>query len=188
MGAGVIIATAFIHLLDPAYSEIGPQTCVGMTGGWAVYSWPPALAMSAVMLTFFLDFGAEQYVERVYGLPHAHGDIERTVTDAWQAGDRGNRDAVGQPHQHLHSGDQDNIRTPVSNPHKLNLYLESPDTPESTERAFYQQIAAFLVLEFGVIFHSVIVGLNLGVAGPEFSTLYPVIVFHQAFEFAHKAS
>jgi len=37
-GAGVIVATAFIHLLDPAYGEIGPNTCVGMTGGWAEYS------------------------------------------------------------------------------------------------------------------------------------------------------
>lgn len=37
-GAGVIIATAFIHLLDPAYHEIGPATCVGMTGAWASYS------------------------------------------------------------------------------------------------------------------------------------------------------
>ena len=31
-GAGVIVATAFIHLLDPAYGEIGPNTCVGMIG------------------------------------------------------------------------------------------------------------------------------------------------------------
>lgn len=38
-GAGVIVATAFIHLLDPAYGEIGPNTCVGMTGHWADYSW-----------------------------------------------------------------------------------------------------------------------------------------------------
>jgi solute carrier family 39 (zinc transporter), member 1/2/3 len=37
-------------------------------------------------------------------------------------------------------------------------------------------------LEFGVIFHSVIIGLNLGVVGSEFSTLYPVLVFHQSFE------
>ncbi len=28
-GAGVIVATAFIHLLDPAYDEIGPASCVG---------------------------------------------------------------------------------------------------------------------------------------------------------------
>jgi zinc transporter 1/2/3 len=29
---------------------------------------------------------------------------------------------------------------------------------------------------------SVIIGLNLGTAGDEFSTLYPVLVFHQSFE------
>lgn len=44
-GAGVIVATAFIHLLDPAYGEIGPNTCVGQTGGWALYSWPPAIVL-----------------------------------------------------------------------------------------------------------------------------------------------
>ena len=46
----------------------------------------------------------------------------------------------------------------------------------------FAMIAAFLILEFGVIVHSVIIGLNLGVVGEEFSTLYPVIVFHQSFE------
>ena len=50
-GAGVIVATAFIHLLDPAYAEIGPLTCVGQTGGWAVYSWPPAIVLASG--TFF---------------------------------------------------------------------------------------------------------------------------------------
>ena len=48
--------------------------------------------------------------------------------------------------------------------------------------SFHQQIGAFLVLEFGIIFHSVIIGLNLGVVGSEFATLYPVLVFHQSFE------
>ena len=56
------------------------------------------------------------------------------------------------------------------------------NTEEMQERSFRQQIAAFLILEFGVIFHSVIIGLNLGTAGSEFSTLYPVLVFHQSFE------
>ncbi|MBH1945656.1 ZIP family metal transporter, partial [Erythrobacter sp. YJ-T3-07] len=50
------------------------------------------------------------------------------------------------------------------------------------QRAFQVQIASFLILEFGVIFHSVIIGLILGVVGDEFSTLYPVLVFHQSFE------
>lgn len=50
------------------------------------------------------------------------------------------------------------------------------------DRSFRQQISAFLILEFGIIFHSVIIGLTLGTAGDEFSTLYPVIVIHQTFE------
>jgi solute carrier family 39 (zinc transporter), member 1/2/3 len=45
-GAGVIIATAFIHLLDPAYGEIGPDTCVGMTNGWYVF--PPSFPLFAM--------------------------------------------------------------------------------------------------------------------------------------------
>jgi len=183
-GAGVIIATAFIHLLDPAYDEIGPASCVGMTGGWAGYSWPPAIAMTAVMVTFLLDFGAEWYVEGRYGLPHAaaHGGTERAVTaPAEDATDR---------HQYLHSADQDLDNTISSKPPVITGGKSDGDADaegghydkEGIERAFHQQFAAFLILEFGVIFHSVIIGLNLGVAGDEFDTLYPVIVFHQAFE------
>ncbi|KAG9188379.1 hypothetical protein G6011_02302 [Alternaria panax] len=48
--------------------------------------------------------------------------------------------------------------------------------------SFAHKIGAFLVLELGIIFHSVVIGLNLGVVGDEFSTLYPVLVFHQSFE------
>jgi zinc transporter 1/2/3 len=78
-GAGVIIATAFIHLLDPAYGEIGPNTCVGMTGGWAVYSWCPAIVLTSVMVVFLFDFGAERYVEIKYGV-QSEADLQETIT------------------------------------------------------------------------------------------------------------
>lgn len=44
------------------------------------------------------------------------------------------------------------------------------------------QMTAIFILEFGVIFHSIFIGLTLAVAGEEFSTLYVVLVFHQTFE------
>lgn len=47
---------------------------------------------------------------------------------------------------------------------------------------FAAQMTAIFILEFGVIFHSVFIGLTLAVAGPEFKTLYIVLVFHQTFE------
>lgn len=69
-GAGVIIATAFIHLLDPAYEAIGPASCVSLSQGWSGYPWPPAIAMTSAMLIFLLDFGAEWFVEKKFGLEH----------------------------------------------------------------------------------------------------------------------
>ena len=141
------------------------------------------------MLVFLLDFGAERYVDYKYGLAHAHGHVESIVTD------KAISNAGTLTHNQLHSGDQDeNLHNAiaaaqeqkdVSTPddfQKADVENLSLSAEHAIERSFKQQIAAFLILEFGVIFHSVIIGLNLGTAGEEFSTLYPVIVFHQAFE------
>ena len=168
-GAGVIIATAFIHLLDPAYGEIGGDSCVGMTGHWADYSWCPAIVLTSLMLVFLLDFGAERYVEKKYGLCRDDPEpIMASGVDVHQVNSR---------HSHPRTEDKQQDK-------QMKEMEEQRSETESMEieRSFRQQIAAFLILEFGVIFHSVIIGLNLGVAGDEFSTLYPVLVFHQSFE------
>ncbi|KAJ5630403.1 uncharacterized protein N7484_010503 [Penicillium longicatenatum] len=173
-GAGVIVATAFIHLLDPAYEEIGPASCVGMTGHWADYSWCPAIVLTSLMIIFLMDFGAERYVEKKYGL--CRDDPEPIMaTGVEPQADARRLSAHGQAIDRPRSADKNN---------KQMKELESQsDLEEATiERSFQQQIAAFLILEFGVIFHSVIIGLNLGVTGDEFATLYPVLVFHQSFE------
>ena len=44
------------------------------------------------------------------------------------------------------------------------------------------QMISLFILEFGIIFHSIFIGLTLAVSGKEFITLYVVIVFHQTFE------
>ncbi|KAJ5193343.1 hypothetical protein N7449_009485 [Penicillium cf. viridicatum] len=161
-GAGVIIATAFIHLLDPAYGEIGPNTCVGMTGHWADYSWCPAIVLTSLMGVFLMDFGAERWVELKYGV--CREDPETMMSTG---------------------GEVRRVDSRVSARHaddKQVKEIESQTSELAIERSVKQQLAALLILEFGVIFHSVIIGLNLGVAGDEFATLYPVLVFHQSFE------
>ena len=161
-GAGVIIATAFIHLLDPAYSEIGSNSCVGQTGHWGDYAWCPAIVLTSLMVIFLLDFGAERYVEVKYGV--CREDPEPMMASGVEA--------QRTPSQGSRPRSQD----------KQMKEIESQSDDIQIERSFRQQIAAFLILEFGVIFHSVIIGLNLGVTGDEFATLYPVLVFHQSFE------
>jgi solute carrier family 39 (zinc transporter), member 1/2/3 len=177
-------------LLDPAYGEIGPQTCVGMTGGWANYSYVVGIVFVTVMLVFLLDFGAERYVEIKYGYLNSHPDVEGLITTR----------QASNTHQAPHSSDpQDVVRdlreveaitdpankraAAANDPSALEkLGSDSNASSAAVERSFQQQIAAFLILEFGVIFHSIFIGLNLGTAGSEFATLYPVLVFHQSFE------
>ncbi|KAG9532307.1 ZIP zinc/iron transport family, partial [Aureobasidium melanogenum] len=161
-GSGVIVATAFIHLLDPAYGEIGPNTCVGMTGGWAQYSWVPAIALTSVTVIFLVDLIAERYVEMKYGIQHEHVSLQDAITG------RANPQ-LPHPEEVYHEKDIEQTTT-------------TTDVTRVEEQQFRTQFGAFLILEFGVIFHSVVIGLNLGVSGKEFSTLYVVLIFHQSFE------
>jgi zinc transporter 1/2/3 len=163
-GSGVIVATAFIHLLDPAYKRIGPKTCVGVSGHWADYSWCAAIVLVSITVIFLLDLAAEVYVEQKYGVQR-HEDAAQTIVSSPRA------------HEDLSSAEKA-VQFQDKHP---DLCLGDASSVAS-ERAFKQQFAAFLILEFGIIFHSVIIGLNLGVTGSEFATLYPVLVFHQSFE------
>ncbi|KAE8356682.1 Zinc/iron permease [Aspergillus coremiiformis] len=163
-GTGVIVATAFIHLLDPAYSSIGPNSCIGVSGHWGDYSWCAGIVLASVVTTFLLDLGAEVYVEYKYGVQR-----DDSATEAFLTQPDSGTDSISQAVE-------------ASPPTRKNAESHAEVVSVRSERAFTQDIAAFLILEFGIIFHSVIIGLNLGVTGEEFSTLYPVLVFHQAFE------
>lgn len=170
-GTGVIVATAFVHLLDPAYGEIGPNTCVGMTGNWAIYSWVPAIILATVFFIFLLDLFSAVYVEKKYGVTESHNhSLEGVVASSEE------------PHVHEESGHAHAVQNSASSDKEAYEYDSSDSDSLNVEKSFESQIAAFLILEFGVVFHSVMIGLNLGACGDEFKTLYPVLVFHQSFE------
>jgi zinc transporter 1/2/3 len=168
-GTGVIVATAFIHLLDPAYQSIGPQSCIGMSGYWGEYSWCAAIVLTSVMVIFLMDVEAEVYVEWKYNVQREENATAAFITQP----------AFSSPHESLDGLTATEIPSPVGS---KDVYPHADEVSVTSERAFRKDIAAFLILEFSIIFHSVIIGLNLGVAGDEFATLYPVLVFHQSFE------
>ncbi|CAM9019163.1 unnamed protein product [Wickerhamomyces anomalus] len=148
-GTGVIISTAFIHLLDPAYLQIGAGSCVGAHDGWDLFPWVPALIMGSVFLIFLTDVLSDVVVQRKYGIGKNHIPMNDEVMRAI-----------------------------------VRVEEEEEEVEKSQDqRGFRSQIAAFLILEFGIIFHSVMIGLNLGAVGElEFKTLYIVLIFHQSFE------
>lgn len=150
------------------------------------------------MITFLMEFIAERYVEKKY-LPHAESEDaqpnrQASVDAAMMRYEIGRRSSTGHAHgthQHLHSGEQDHPQTEMSERKDVEATAHSSEDDDSirsekerlADIAFKQQITAFLVLEFGVLFHSVIIGLALATAdGPDFAALYPVLVFHQSFE------
>jgi zinc transporter 1/2/3 len=136
-------------------------------------------------MVFLLDFGAERYVEVKYGIDSDVGDLEDTVTGQKTSGPRRpsamQTDRATSIAESRREHEDRRLSTAAEEKFKEDFSVEEGDS-EARRNSFRQQIAAFLILEFGVIFHSVVIGLNLGVAGDEFDTLYPVLVFHQSFE------
>lgn len=128
-----------------------------------------------------MDFGAELYVEQKYGLNHgdqadpavAHrGSVDAAMLQ-YEMGRRRST-VTGHDHQPLHSGDQDEEHfrerdfAAQNNGSKSiedgsssrdgkkieSVSLNEKQQDAIADRGFKQQIAAFLILEFGVIFHS----------------------------------
>lgn len=199
--SSVPLTACLLSLLDPSYYEIGSLTCVGLAPGWNQYSWPPALAMASGFATFLLDFAAERYVEKRYGISFldSHGPSLGQSSTAEGVDILSSRRRVSRASIHSATDVEaagNEVQEPAPGPNakgrrdqedSVNV-LDADQSQSELEKArdedlgFKQQISAFLVLEFGVIFHSVIIGLTLGAAGSEFPVLYVVIIFHQSFE------
>lgn len=121
-----------------------------MTGRWAQYSWPPAIVLVSVTVIFLLDLGAERYVEAKYGVHHHQGNLEDIAT----GGVHTHHDSITPTPI---SDDDQALERKATEPYQA-MSEETVDLEKSTliqENAFRTQFAAFLVLEFGVIFHSV---------------------------------
>ncbi|GAV54262.1 hypothetical protein ZYGR_0AK07650 [Zygosaccharomyces rouxii] len=193
-GTGVIVSTSYIHLMDPAYQEIGTYSCIAQTGNWSIYSWCPAIMLTTVFTTFLVDLFSAVYVERKYGVVHEeHGDeVANAITDGGKKVDQlhmdNNRMETGSlpnnenPYSSVQAMDQNDEKCSTDAQSYVLSESSRSENEQDVERKFRADFGAFMVLEAGLLFHSVMIGLNLGTVGDEFSTLYPVLVFHQSFE------
>ena len=97
------------------------------------------------------------------------------------------REHIGEDHHHDHGHEHGHGVAPAPASHGGGKTMAGPGgsgdgaRPSATE-SYGAQLTAIFILEFGVIFHSIFIGLTLAVAGDEFRTLYVVLVFHQTFE------
>lgn len=205
-GSGVILATAWMHLLSPASDNLRDE-CLANT--LPDYDWAMAIGLMTVMVMFLLEIIVSRF-DFGFGSAHghAHGDGQETkgphgpdngshtlgkqtpqdveaarsnISTAPSTQSAGNPDAAS-------TGFFDKSRIPVlpndvSYPPGGEDHLgHQRDHVEGDGHANYAaQITAIFVLEFGVIFHSIFIGLTLAVTN-NFIILFVVLVFHQTFE------
>lgn len=182
-GSGVIIATALVHLLEPAADELSAPC---LNKDFQEYPMAYAFCLISMMLLFMSEFFAYRLGTRVLG-KHA------AAHEAHHHHAVGHMDAVAHEHaqehaQHCGAGEGTGEVDLADN--KLDESVGSSEhVPLHTvDATASSEIVGVFVLEFGVIFHSVIIGLTLATTqfesddGDSFKVLFPVIVFHQLFE------
>jgi solute carrier family 39 (zinc transporter), member 1/2/3 len=190
-GSGVIVATAFIHLLGPA-EEALKNPC--LTGPITEYSWVEGIILMTIFVLFFIElmvlrygnFGGED--EHNHG--HSHNHDRQSVETELTAGttpspykDNPKDKLPGSEPMH----DRERTRsTHAPGEDHMSHAREHTDIEEFNNPLSFEdyraQMTAIFILEFGIIFHSVFIGLTLAVAGSEFDTLFVVLIFHQTFE------
>ncbi|KAI5778294.1 membrane zinc transporter [Geopyxis carbonaria] len=164
-GSGVIVATAFIHLLAPAVEALG-NPC--LTGPITEYPWVMGIALMTVFTLFFVELLAMRYAT-FSGFTNA---MAADTEAAAHTHSHDIRDESHFSHSHDHR-DPDSSSTSIQ---------EKPIAGEPPTESYSAQLTSLFILEFGVVFHSIFIGMTLAVSGAEFTTLYIVLVFHQMFE------
>ncbi|GAB1743923.1 hypothetical protein NU219Hw_g969t2 [Hortaea werneckii] len=155
-GTGIIISTAFVHLFTHASLLFNNDCLTGVT-----YE---ATTAAILIAGLFVAFVAEYLVHRLVGGNgghHHHGVTPRSVGGANKGEVEG-------------EGADTRANSPSSDEEALN----------STEKMSTRELtSSVLVMECGIIFHSILIGITLVVAGSSsFITLFIVILFHQMFE------
>lgn len=183
-GSGVILATAFIHLLSPAEDALTNEC---LTGPITEYSWVEGIILMTIFVLFFIELMVMRYGSFGDGHGHAHNHTADTaakdneMTSVTTAGPYKDHptDTAEPSAARKHS-------THIPGEDHLGHSQEHNDIEEAQTLTNFEdykaQMTAIFVLEFGIIFHSVFIGLTLAVAGEEFNTLFVVLIFHQTFE------
>ncbi|PNS16697.1 Anthranilate synthase component 1 [Sphaceloma murrayae] len=156
-GTGVLVSTAFVHLYTHAELML-TNSCI---------TWPEryegttaAIVMAGIFLSFLVEYVGSRIIMRM-----GHGTINEVASrdSSADSGEETSKSTAGASLAHLGHGGHNHVGTFYMHPQ--------------------QQKLSVVVIEAGIIFHSILIGLTLIVAGDSvFGSLVVVIIFHQMFE------
>jgi solute carrier family 39 (zinc transporter), member 1/2/3 len=180
-GNGVVIATAFIHMINEGV-EMLSNPCLGdIVESYECLGL--AVVLASVLVMHLIECESAIYFRATnhhgHGHSHSHGPsvtvtITGPTTESTASTDGATTDmasANASPHN------------AVVTANKYKVLATDDASVVARHGTSLDKKLAVLLLELGVIFHSVIIGIDLGVAsGVAFHTLLAAICFHQFFE------
>ncbi|GAA5915198.1 uncharacterized protein JCM6883_001763 [Sporobolomyces salmoneus] len=179
-GSGVILATGFIHLLEPAVDALGSTRDNGgcLSNAWGEYPYAFGISLTSLYMVFVIQIiafrlGSARLAKIGMGQRHIHVSGHGGHVAEQDAPPATNGSPVS-----VSSIDREKA---LLNDSSSSLEVGYSDASE--QNPLIAQVMGVATLEFGVCFHSVIIGLTLAVTGDsEFNVLFIVIIFHQMFE------
>lgn len=185
-GSGVIIATAFVHLLQPAQEELG-QKC--LLQSFQDYPMAYGFALISMMIMFLGEFYAYRFGAEILerqGLGHVSEQHTCGPPDVRVL----NEDIASEQPPMINevanlTSEEERLEAKDADPESSPMATEDLVMKKQSSGAV--EVIGVFVLELGILFHSVIIGITLSTtewnSGAEsFFVLYPAIIFHQLFE------
>ncbi|TFL01939.1 ZIP-like iron-zinc transporter [Pterulicium gracile] len=164
-GSGVIIATAFIHLLAPAI-EAFESTC--LSASWHSYPWALGLCLLSIFAIFVSELLAFRWGNAKLAQMGEMHDPRKNGHASPQCG-------------YGATGTSAPIKPPTDPECASDSSCASREATEVRGGSAAAKIVGIAILEFGVLLHSILVGMTLAV-DKEFKVLFVVLLFHQTFE------
>ncbi|KAJ2707104.1 hypothetical protein FB645_001080 [Coemansia sp. IMI 203386] len=167
-GAGVILATAFVHMLGGATETLKDECLEGRMGDFD--AWPGFLAMAAILAMHLMEYLLTMHF--VHNNDYSHDHSGPLDADSHMS-NTGNT-SLGQSTPRFGGAEEMLVEKPAAG------HVHAPVFLDMDQRR--KQLSTY-ILELGIALHSVIVGMTLAVTGgTEFKTLLAAISFHQFFE------
>lgn len=167
-GFGVVIATGLIHMMNDGVETLSDPCLGNIVNEYGSLGMAVVLATIVIMHLIECESSVFFSKKNPGGYGHGHGHVH------------GNAPIVSASTPH----DEERSSTAYHDNGKLFEEGHQATTTLTRETANSNKAKlATILFEVGVLFHSVIIGIDLGVtAGTEFKTLLGAICFHQFFE------
>ncbi|KAK6223573.1 plasma membrane zinc ion transporter [Colletotrichum tabaci] len=172
-GTGVLLATAFVHLLPTAFTLLG-NPCLSSFWVEDYPAMPGAIALAGIFLVTIIEmvFQPARHMTHVPDDSVFSGPTTTTTTTIPGQESR----SPSQADERL-SKRVDEENRPVARLDAHGALVLSP------AQQHQKDILQCMMLEVGILFHSVFIGMTLSVSvGHEFVILLVAIAFHQTFE------